>query len=91
MAKPVVLSFSGGKDSVLDRRSNWWLSMIARLKPGQTREAATAALRAIQPQVREATTLVCHANYGVMRELLDFLVAECCTDSAENGNAKTAA
>jgi DNA-binding transcriptional ArsR family regulator len=32
-------------------------------------------------QVREATTLVCHANYGVMRSLVDFLVAECCADA----------
>ena len=32
-------------------------------------------------QVREATTLVCHANYDVMRGLVDFLVAECCTES----------
>ena len=31
-------------------------------------------------QVREATTLVCHANYEVMRELVGFLVAECCAD-----------
>ncbi len=31
-------------------------------------------------QVRDATTLVCHANYDVMRGLVDFLVAECCTD-----------
>jgi DNA-binding transcriptional ArsR family regulator len=42
-------------------------------------------------QVREATTLVCHANYNVMRELVDFLVAECCTESAEQPDAKTAA
>lgn len=42
-------------------------------------------------QVREATTLVCHANYDVMRELLEFLVAECCADSAESGDAKSAA
>jgi hypothetical protein len=34
-------------------------------------------------QVREATTLVCHANYDVMRGLVNFLVAECCTDVAE--------
>jgi DNA-binding transcriptional ArsR family regulator len=34
-------------------------------------------------QVREATTLVCHANYDVMRGLVDFLVAECCADAAE--------
>ena len=32
-------------------------------------------------QVREATTLTCHANYDVMRGLVDFLVAECCADA----------
>ena len=42
-------------------------------------------------QVREATTLVCHANYEVMQGLVDFLVAECCADSAESKDAKTAA
>src|SRR5438876_8145785 len=41
-------------------------------------------------QVREATTLVCHANYEVMRGLVDFLVAECCAD-AESKDAKSAA
>jgi hypothetical protein len=33
--------------------------------------------------VREATTLVCHANYSIMRDLVDFLVAECCADAGE--------
>ena len=42
-------------------------------------------------QVRDATTLVCHANYDVMRGLVDFLVAECCTGNAEDKNTKTAA
>ena len=42
-------------------------------------------------QVRDATTLICHANYEVMRELVGFLVAECCTESAETTDAKTAA
>lgn len=31
-------------------------------------------------QVREATTLVCHAEYDTMQGLVDFLVAECCAD-----------
>jgi putative ABC transport system permease protein len=48
-----------GKESALDRRSTWWLSMMARLKPGQTLDAAQQALRGIQPQVRE-TTLPAH-------------------------------
>src|SRR3977135_3450848 len=41
-------------------------------------------------QVRDATTLVCHANYDVMRGLVDFLVAECCTDTDEGTDHKTA-
>jgi predicted permease len=41
--------------SALDQRSWWWLSIMARLKPGQSAEQATAALRGVQPQIREAT------------------------------------
>jgi DNA-binding transcriptional ArsR family regulator len=33
-------------------------------------------------QERQSTTLICRANYGVMRALLEFMVAECCADSA---------
>jgi ArsR family transcriptional regulator, arsenate/arsenite/antimonite-responsive transcriptional repressor len=33
-------------------------------------------------QERQSTTLICKANYDVMRSLVDFLVAECCADSA---------
>ena len=32
-------------------------------------------------QERDATTLICRANYPVMRGLVDFLVAECCTEA----------
>ncbi len=45
----------GKRDSALDRRSWWWLSVMARLKPGQTIASATAALRGVQPHLREAT------------------------------------
>ena len=41
-------------------------------------------------QVRDATTLVCHANYEVMRGLVDFLVAECCADAAEGDDTQAA-
>src|SRR5688572_8104208 len=44
-----------GADSSLDRRSSWWLSFFARLAPGQTMAHAEARLRALQPQLREAT------------------------------------
>lgn len=33
-------------------------------------------------QERQSTTLICRANYDVMRALVDFLVAECCADDA---------
>lgn len=39
----------------LDLRSFWWIEVLVRLKPGQTLEAATTALRGVQPQIREAT------------------------------------
>ena len=44
-------------------------------------------------QKREATTLICHANYDVMRGLVNFLAAECCADEADAKcrDAKTAA
>ena len=44
-----------GPASWLDERSTWVLEIIARLKPGQAAEHATAALRGIQPQIRAAT------------------------------------
>ena len=31
-------------------------------------------------QQRQGTSLICRANYDVMRGLVDFLVAECCAD-----------
>ena len=31
-------------------------------------------------QDRHATTLICRANYDMMRGLVDFLVSECCAD-----------
>jgi predicted permease len=44
-----------GKQSALDRRSNWWLQIMLRLKPGQTVESGAAALKGVQPQIRDAT------------------------------------
>lgn len=32
-------------------------------------------------QERQATTLICRANYDLMRGIVDFLVAECCADA----------
>ncbi len=44
-----------GENSRLDRRRDWWLTMMGRLKPGTSSEQATAYLRSISPGVYEAT------------------------------------
>ncbi len=44
-----------GAEHSLDNRSTWWLSMFARLAPGQTMAQAESRMRALQPQLREAT------------------------------------
>jgi putative ABC transport system permease protein len=44
-----------GVESSLDRRSNWWLTIVGRLAPGQTMAQAESRLRAFLPQLREAT------------------------------------
>ena len=45
----------GSQQSLLDGRSHWWLHAMFRLRTGQTLDAATAALRSVQPAVRAAT------------------------------------
>jgi ArsR family transcriptional regulator, arsenate/arsenite/antimonite-responsive transcriptional repressor len=37
-------------------------------------------------QERQSTTLICRANYEVMRGLLDFLLEECCVGSNCSGS-----
>ncbi|HMD32560.1 MAG TPA: ABC transporter permease, partial [Candidatus Acidoferrales bacterium] len=44
-----------GEDSVLERRDGWWLTLMARLKPGVTMAQATAQLNAISPPIFQAT------------------------------------
>jgi putative ABC transport system permease protein len=39
----------------LDQRTWWWLTVMGRLKPGQTTQAAAAALVPLQPILREHT------------------------------------
>ena len=50
-AKPVI----SGQADYLDRRSDSWLRLMGRLKPGVSIERAEAAVRALQPATREAT------------------------------------
>ena len=61
--------------------------------PGSTlsHHLKTLVIVGLVKQRREATTLICQTNYPLMRELVDFLVAECCTEacarSQETGKA----
>jgi DNA-binding transcriptional ArsR family regulator len=41
-------------------------------------------------QERQATTLICHASYPAMNELVGYLVDECCMDAACGGRGKAA-
>jgi predicted permease len=44
-----------GRNSMLDEYLGRWLTIMARLGPGETAEAAEAALRGVQPQIRMET------------------------------------
>jgi predicted permease len=50
-AEPLV----NGEDTQLKNQIGWWLSVMGRLKPGWTMERAAAQLRAISPNIFEAT------------------------------------
>ncbi len=51
--------------------------------PGSTlsHHLKTLIIVGLVSQERDATTLICRANYPVMRGLVEFLVAECCTEA----------
>ncbi len=48
-------------------------------------------LTGLVTQERQATTLICRANYPAMEILIAFLVDECCADAAPNATQGDAA
>jgi ArsR family transcriptional regulator len=48
-------------------------------------------LTGLVTQERQSTTLICRANYPVMRELVGFLVDECCVDASRVAQETSAA
>jgi ArsR family transcriptional regulator len=48
-------------------------------------------LTGLVTQERQATTLICRTNYGVMRDLLGFLADECCADAPAAASGEAAA
>jgi DNA-binding transcriptional ArsR family regulator len=61
--------------------------------PGSTlsHHLKTLIIVGLVTQQRDATTLICRANYAVMRGLVDFLVDECCAEAGCTAAAKPAA
>jgi putative ABC transport system permease protein len=55
VALPLCSQASLDSDSFLDAGTIWWLSIMGRLKPGWTREQATAELVSESPGIFEAT------------------------------------
>lgn len=51
--------------------------------PGSTlsHHLKTLIIVGLVSQERDATTLICRASYPAMRGLVEFLVAECCTEA----------
>ncbi|MGH9734037.1 MAG: ADOP family duplicated permease [Candidatus Acidiferrales bacterium] len=56
-----------GKDSALDLRSDWWLMMIGRLKPGLTLAQANVRMKVFSPQLFSA---VVPQNWGPKSQAL---------------------
>jgi len=52
---PIGMVTALQQDRNLSERDWWWLSIMLRLRNGQSAEQATTALRALQPQIRSAT------------------------------------
>ena len=48
-------------------------------------------LTGLVTQERQATTLICRANYAAMNALLGFLADECCADAATGVDGEAAA
>ena len=74
----------GPNESSMDRKTSWWMRVIARLKPGQSMDGAVAALRGVQPQMREATLPV--ADYRP-KDLPNYLKDPFTVRPAANGPA----
>ncbi len=56
VAVPICMDeLLGGRDSRLDQRHSWWLSVVGRLRPGWTAERAAAWYEALSPRVFDAT------------------------------------
>ena len=72
-----------GKESALDRRSTWWLNVMIRPGGGQSLGAAEAALRGIQPQIRDETMPPDYREEDKRRYLADPFILE----AAATGNS----
>jgi putative ABC transport system permease protein len=75
-AEPIIR----GENSQLDRRSNWWIQIIARPKPGVPAAQASARLATLSPGILEAA-----APKFTGEELQKFLNSKLSVRPAANG------
>ena len=62
---------------------------VGRLQAKLDAAASTLVIVGLVTQVREGATLVCHANYELMHELLAYLAEECCADGVRPAAGRT--
>ncbi|HEY2906684.1 MAG TPA: ABC transporter permease [Vicinamibacterales bacterium] len=72
-----------GKETFLDGRSTWWLEIMARLKPGQSIDAAQAALRGVQSQIRAGAL----PTNWTQKDLNSFLIDPFTVQAAGTGDS----
>jgi len=80
---PVGMLTTVRPERSLEQRDYWWLSIMVRLKAGQSIDQATDAIRSLQPQIREATLPI---NWPTV-DLMQYLKAPLTLAPAATGNS----
>jgi putative ABC transport system permease protein len=78
-----TVTLLAGYQQLLDSRDSWWLRVMVRLAPGQSAAQATAALRAVQPQIADETRPATRAVDGSAHLARPFELEPAATGSSE--------
>lgn len=86
VAVPIASAAAMGRANMLDA---WVFRLFIRLKPGQSIEQATAALRAVQPRIREAAAPAdASANLDILKTPLTLVSASAGTSALRSRYAR---
>ena len=80
---PVGMLTTVRPERSFEQRDYWWLSIMVRLKAGQSVDQATDAIRSLQPQIREATL----PNRWPAADLVEYLRAPLTLAPAATGSS----